>query len=98
MSHIGEVLGNLEKGRCVEATGNGLSLLDFLAQYHTVDGTGDGGVTQVGLGAFYVIALCIYCLLSLNIRKAGLLVVVGADEALVVEVLETLVISFLVCQ
>ena len=66
-AHVSKVLGYGEKRGGVEATGHGLSLFHFLAQYNAVYGAGDGGVAQVGLCLLYVFLVVGNRLLRLDV-------------------------------
>ena len=95
-AHLGEVLGYLEEGGGVEAGGYGLAFFDFFAEDYAVDGAGDGGVAEVGLGFLDAFEALADGLLGLDVGEFGFVVVVGADEAFVVEVLVAFVVELLV--
>ena len=104
-THVGEVLGYLEERRRIETGSHGLTLLHLLAEHHSVDGRGDGSVTEVG-GSFLHILTTLYHHLTLladtlgGLHKALICLVEGviADEALVMKGLLTLIVLFLITQ
>ena len=55
--HVGQIFGNGEEFWGGETGCDGLSLLHTLGQDHTVDGRGDGGIAEVGLGLLHLLLL-----------------------------------------
>ena len=97
-AHVGQVLGNGKQLRGIERGGHRLAFLNALRQHDTVNGTGDGGIAQVGLCLLHTLAAGSYRLAGLVIGQPGVLVVVGRNESLVKEGLISFEIGCLVVQ
>ena len=96
--HVGEVLRNGEEFRCVEGGGHGLTFLHRLGEYHTVDGRGDGGVTEIGLSPAHTLSSRVHLLLGLLVAESGVLEIVGADQTFAVKRLVAGEIGFLIIE
>ena len=97
-THVGQVFGDGEKGRCLETGSHGLSFFHFLAQHDTVDGRGDSGIADIGFGLLHAFFRSVVSFQSLAVVQIGHFVIVPAHESLFVQRFIAFVIGRLVVQ